>query len=121
MRPIYDVFPADLCAAPADYVGELTPTTNADNTFRVDTCRVVLTPTHVLVATDSPQGPQVVFREPYVTFDRAARPSETSTVTTESGKRLAFRKNETCGCGSRLRSWNPSRTVATLYSSRDPR
>jgi hypothetical protein len=121
MRPIYDVFPADLCAAPADYVGELTPTSAADNTYRVGTCRVVLTQTHVLVAVDSPEGPQIVFREAYVAFERGARPSETSTVTTESGKRLAFRKNETCGCGSRLRSWNPVKTLATMYSSRDPR
>jgi hypothetical protein len=28
-------------------------------------------------------------------------------VITETGKLIAFKKDDNCGCGSRLRSWSP--------------
>jgi len=40
-----------------------------------------------------------------------------SQLLTESGKGLAFRRQDNCGCGSRLRAWNPYKT---LNSIKDP-
>ena len=34
--------------------------------------------------------------------------------TTVSGKRFAFKKDTNCGCGSRLRSWNPYKTLSSI-------
>lgn len=110
MRIIHDLFPAVLTVTSADGASSGT----------VDVARVVLTDEVVVAVVDSPDGPRLVFQERYSSFDRARVAREVSTVVTQSGKTLTFRKDETCGCGSRLRSWNPVGTVRAVYSSQDP-
>jgi len=87
----------------------------------VHTVRVIVTanPPRVLVAHDSTQGPEVIFAEDYdpATLDistyarKEATPGTEAFLTTTSGKQLAFLKDSSCGCGSRLKSWNPFRTL----------
>jgi hypothetical protein len=76
--------------------------------------RIIVTNEHVLVAKDSPQGPQIVFRETYETFIPSEKAIEDSYVVTSSGKMLAFKKDTGCGCGSRLRGWNPYKTLNSM-------
>ncbi len=57
-----------------------------------------------MVVVDDPSGPKLIFNE-NITFH--SKDEKVHRVITESGKMIAFRKDETCGCGSRLRSWSP--------------
>ena len=108
-RLLYDLFPAVLTVASPD-----------GSSGRVDACRVLLTDEVLVAVVDSPPGPQAVFREGYASFDRAASTTGTSTVVTATGRTLTFAKDTACGCGSRLRSWNPLGALAAVSSSQDP-
>lgn len=80
--------------------------------------RVVVSQDRVIIAVDDVKGPQVVFSEgidPSKYF--RGNSSKDSYVTTLSGKKIAWRKDSACGCGSRLRSWRPFRIMG---SSKDP-
>lgn len=114
-----DVFPALLRLAPPDSLSDITTLNirgDAPQGSRfLDRCRVVIIQDKVLVALDSPTGPQLVFSERVI---ETRHVEKTSYVKTESGKILAFTKDENCGCGSRLRSWNPYGNI--VGSSEDP-
>jgi hypothetical protein len=75
---------------------------------------VIVTDEHVVVAKDSSEGPQIVFREAYETFFPSEDPKIDSRVVTKTGKMLAFKKDTGCGCGSRLRGWNPYQTLNSI-------
>jgi hypothetical protein len=104
-----DVFPAVIALAEPgsleNYM-ELTPKGAAPKgTRRLDRCRVVVFNDMLMVAIDSPEGAKLVFREAchsYIKDDQKIH-----RVITESGKIVSFRKDDNCGCGSRLRTWNP--------------
>lgn len=121
MKIKYDLFPAHVAAATPELLQDpLTlcskPTT--EGAYYVQTARVIVTDTHVLIAQDSPEGANIIFNEPYSpeNFFKSVTPEEDSILITSSGKVLAFKKDTNCGCGSRLRSWNPYKT---LYSIKD--
>jgi hypothetical protein len=118
MQIIYDVFPAHVAVAPAGLceLSEMTAFPPPEGAYRVDKARVVVTATHVMVAKDMDGGPAVIFREEYSELVKNSKDND-SFVKTSSGKMLAFRKDTTCGCGSRLRGWNP---FTVLHSSSDP-
>lgn len=82
----------------------------------VSRTRVIVTDALVLVAGDSMHGPMLIFREAIASSEINKR-SESSSVITTSGKVLSFVKDENCGCGSRLKGWNP---YQQLYSTKDP-
>lgn len=119
----HDIFPAFVALLPADdptpleelRSGPLYPKTAR----QVITARVVVFNNRITIAVDGDQGPKVIFNQPIATatFQKSAKPSEDSFVQTLSGVKVAYRKDENCGCGSRLRSWNPYRT---LNSKLDP-
>lgn len=108
-RLLHDLFPATLTVTSPD-----------GSSGRVDACRVLLTDEVLVAVVDSPTGPLVVFREGYASFDRAASATGTSTVVTSTGRTVTFTKDTACGCGSRLRSWNPLGALAAVSSSQDP-
>lgn len=123
-----DVFPALVAVAPASHtpLDAADPATTATTYGRVnsaaghvqvDKCRVVVTLDRVLVFQDAPGGPSLIFSERIasytpppsqrtLTIRTQATPRE-ATITTDSGKTLAFRRATGCGCGSRLRSFDP--------------
>lgn len=106
-----DVFPALFVLAGSDYRDPITSNTslNHPSVRRMDAVRIVVTNTHILVAQDSPHGPSLVFKEEIDpnTYKGAATKGDDTTVTTIFGRRFAFRKDNSCGCGSRLRTWRP--------------
>lgn len=107
---IYDLFPAAVLVTPRD------PETNemlTDHTFEIGSARVVVTEDRALVAIDSPTGPVMVMDVPYTpgNFTKASSMYKDSTVTASTGQTLVFKKDDSCGCGSRLRSWNPYSTI----------
>jgi hypothetical protein len=121
MKILLDVFPTNFAIVPPTIltdVHDLNPVSPPKGGALVQTTRVIVTDTHITVAQDAPGGAQIIFNERYSLFEKATKDTETSYVITESGKAIAFRKDTNCGCGSRLRSWNPYKT---LNSIRDPK
>lgn len=114
---LLDRFPCHLAAIAAGKVEDVTtlrsfePTKGANY---LEITRVIVTDEMVIVAKDSPEGPQIVFREAYETFIPSEKAAEDSWVVTKTGKMLAFKKDTGCGCGSRLRGWNPYRTLNSI-------
>lgn len=120
MRAVSDVFPALVWVAPPDSVGldELKiPGPYPEGTRKVDRVRVVLLGDNILIAQDTPEGPKLVFKEKYL---HRHVEDKNQAVLTESGKVVAFKKDASCGCGSRLRGWNPYGQNSSVYSSQDP-
>jgi hypothetical protein len=121
MKIIYDIFPAHLSVAPAEYSDDefsIKSQGNPDGVFYKDVTRVVIVEDPnghtVWVAQDSPTGPNIIFQERLATYHQADKPEQDSHAKTVSGKILAFSKDNNCGCGSRLRSWNPYRTLHSI-------
>ncbi len=105
-----DVFPAIIYIAPPKSVEnpqDLNMTgERPQGTRKLDRCRVVVFNSKIHVAVDSPEGPKVVFREALIEYFKDATGNSHHAVT-ESGKIIVFDRDNNCGCGSRLRSWNP--------------
>lgn len=112
-----DVFPATLNV---DY--------QTGESRTVHRARVVVTesPPRVLVFTDSSQGPQVVFSDNVLSYQQPERPRklrdlytpETQTYhVTTAGAALSFVKDGGCGCGSRLKGFNPFPAITALAAT----
>jgi hypothetical protein len=114
-----DTFPAIVVVTPPNSVENLATMTTSlpvpEGAKRLDRVRVVVLDGKVMIAIDSPQGPQLIFREAIVEI---LVEGQLVRVRTESDKAIAFIKDHNCGCGSRLRSWNPY--GGTMSSSKDP-
>jgi hypothetical protein len=120
MQIIYDVFPAHFSiAAPDVYtdVHDMTSSPPPANAFYLGTTRIILTEDEIIVAQDAAGGPQIMFKEKYVSFEKSQKVDQDSYVVTVNNKTIAFKKDTNCGCGSTLRGWNPYRT---LNSTRNP-
>jgi hypothetical protein len=120
MQIVVDVFPAHFQLTPAGHLEDVNvlnahPPTKDPDIYYLATTRVVLSETTVTVAQDAPTGPMIVFQEKYSREDLIGPEGEKKTyrLTTESGKMLAFQKDTNCGCGSRLRGWNPYKTLTS--------
>lgn len=116
-RIVLDRFPCHLSALAPGELEDVTKLRSFEPTpgaRYLETTRVIVTDEHILVAKDAPEGPQVVFREAYETFIPSEDPKTDSWVVTKTGKMLAFKKDTGCGCGSRLRGWNPYKTLNSI-------
>lgn len=116
-----DCFPATAVFTAADFpvpVEELQSRPPTPKAASLPITRVVVSSDRVVVAVDDVTGPKVVFSEG---IDPGSYHRGTSTkdsyVTTLTGKKVAWRKDTQCGCGSRLRSWRPFKIMG---SSKDP-
>lgn len=121
-----DVYPASLVVAPASSPEpasalRLPGPDDPHGRRRLDKVRVLVTDTHVYVFEDSSNGPQVIFSETFTDYTPpipqhrrrvrdAMNPSE-ATLTTQSGKTLAFSRQSGCGCGSRLKTFDPFKII----------
>ena len=119
MKIEVDIFPAHVQVAPPNVftdVSTLNSYPHQEGAFYVGTTRVIVMDVEnqkiILVAQDSPQGAQIIFKEKIATF--IDQIDDTYRLITVSGKTLAFSKDHNCGCGSRLRSWNPYKTVNSM-------
>lgn len=106
----------------ADVFPSITTITAPDgiSTRQVHTARIIATENRVLIAQDGPKGPELVFSQPYDPNSLQTPETRTGvyTLTTDSGMTLSFYKDSACGCGSRLRSWNPFK--GSLMSVKNP-
>jgi len=112
MRKVADVFPAIIKVAPEGSLEDfstLQPVGVApQGTRRLDRCRVVVLADTLMVVVDSPEGPELVFREKVIELSTEGKVTH---ALTENNKAVAFQKDTNCGCGSRLRSWNPYKSI----------
>lgn len=119
MRIQADVFPAvATLASPGSLedIDTLLPRGGAPKGSRkVDACRITVVDGLLLIAVDSPTGPRLVFKEKIESYSKKERIYR---VKTETGKYVAFAKDNNCGCGSRLRTWNPYKNI--LNAQGDP-
>lgn len=119
----HDVFPAFVAVLPAEDPTLLTDMTSGPlypkQARQIITARVVVFNNRITIAIDGNDGPKVVFNQEIdpSSFIKAPKPSQDSFIQTTKGIKIAYRKDENCGCGSRLRSWNPYRI---LQSKNDP-
>jgi len=114
---LLDRFPCHLVAISAGKLEDVTELRSFEPTKGsnyLEITRVIVTDEHIVVAKDGPEGPQIVFRETYETFIPSKEVTKDSFVITSSGKMLAFKKDTGCGCGSRLRGWNPYNTLGSI-------
>lgn len=118
MKVIYDLFPARVRVIPSERISReelstTTVTTRIPDSRMVDAVRIVISDDTVMIAADSSNGPTLIFREKYSKedLDLQKKPKSISRLTTSTGKMLIFEKDSNCGCGSRLRGWNPYRTL----------
>ena len=121
--PRFDLFPAFVVFVPKsdtiDPADIRSAPPHPKQARNFDKARIIVTQTDIMVAIDSETGPKIIFKEEIIpdSFVRSADKTKDSYVTAKNGTKLAFRKNDACGCGSRLRSWNPYRT---LHSTKNP-
>lgn len=112
-----DLFPAIVSIADPgsmEDINELMPRGQAPKgTRKVDSCRVTIINGQLLIGVDSPDGPRLVFREAVTFYEKKDRIHR---AITETGKFLAFKRDDNCGCGSRLRSWNPYKNIITAQA-----
>jgi hypothetical protein len=132
MQIKYDLFPAQafVCPPPTPEENEAlnndytTLTVFSDRAIkhsrRVDAVRVVVYEDVVMIAADGQSGPMLIFKEGYdkSTLDLTTQRNKgVSRLVTTSGKIVVFSKDNNCGCGSKLRTWNP---YNIMYSTKDP-
>ena len=122
MKVLHDIFPARVLVAPQNHgihAEQLTTKISQPQppTRLVEAVRVLITDSRVLIAADSHKGPVTIFSEPIEQLNWSGNARTESSLTTSTGKTIIFVRDDSCGCGSRLRSWNP---YNTLHSSKDP-
>ena len=120
MRVRADVFPAIISVAPADSPNgpaTLSKRTPEDHRY-LEKTRVVVTVDTLLIFQDSSSGPELIFSERIadytppppnrtLTIRTRAGATREALVTLDSGKTVAFTRQQGCGCGSRLKSFDP--------------
>lgn len=120
MKINVDLFPSHFSVAPAglfENVSEMVaqPVRRSKKVFYVSKTRIIVWESpegnFITVASDSPEGAKIVFQQKYVEMTEN---NGIYRILTSDGKMLAFEKDSNCGCGSRLRSWNPYRTIQSI-------
>lgn len=113
-----DVFPATVVIVQADFevpeegLHSRPPTEGA---AAIPIARVTVSHDRIWVVKDDVSGPLVVFsQEIDPTTHYKGSVHVDSTITTVNGIKLAWRKDTQCGCGSRLRSWRPYKTMGSV-------
>lgn len=116
-----DSFPATVAITAADFetpVEDLRSQPPTKGAASLTITRVVVSGDRIVIAVDDVTGPKVVFSEGIDPAQHFKGNSTTdSYVTTLTGKKIAWRRDAQCGCGSRLRSWRPFKIMG---SSKDP-
>jgi len=113
-----DTFPATLVVTAPDFetpVEELKSRPPTAGAAYLAITRVIVTHDVVIVLVDDVAGPKIVFQEridPSMHYKGSIYVD--SYITTISGKKLAWRKDTACGCGSRLRSYRPFNSMSSI-------
>ena len=114
-RIVADFFPARLLlAAPQIFEStfdmalpeEREPKRIPEGTYYVDVCRIVFTQNEIVIAVEEEDGVRIIFRDKYSPIHNVSQ--DIDRIITTTGRMLVFEVDSTCGCGARLKSWNPS-------------
>ena len=114
---LHDIFPTYVAFLPASDplpVDQLRSAPPSPNSHQVSTARVIVTDQRVIIAIDGDNSASVIMNEAYVpdSYQKAKNASkDDSYLVTVSGTKVAYRRDDNCGCGSRLRSWNAYQIV----------
>ena len=115
MRLQADVFPAEAIFAPPNVISDLDLFTMEspvpEGGKKLGRIRIIVLNDVITIGQDSPTGIVVIFQDGVQQYKKEARVHK---VLTTTGKALVFTKDTNCGCGSRLKSWNPYGKI--LYS-----
>jgi len=117
MQLTLDVFPCNAVAVPAgfiDSVHELSVRPPHTGATYLEVCRILIADNNLVIAMDAPTGAQIVFQEQIAELFLGTKPEYLTRVVTVTGKMIAFYKDNGCGCSSRLRSWNPYKTLTSM-------
>lgn len=116
MSRYFEVFPAIMALVPAEHetdASDLNPAAVVPGGVNLNTVKIVVAQGRVFIGKDESAGPVTIFAEEVdptsVHIDR-----DKGYLTTTSGRKLAWIKDNACGCGSRLRSWRPYRNVGSV-------
>lgn len=114
MKIIQDLFPAEAILRTAYDQPLDSMHFSIENGHQIKDARIIITPTHIIIAQDGPGGANIVFKEEYDPGKYLRDPERRGMhrIETLAGRQLAFRITTSCGCGSRLRSWNPYQALA---------
>lgn len=119
MQILVDVFPAHVAIVlpgSLENIEDLKSDPPTKDATYIQTARVVMTEDTIYVAIDSYKGPLITFIEGYTrdNYYQAVSKTDDYRVMTNTGKMIAFKKDTNCGCGSRLRGWNPYKTITAM-------
>jgi len=124
VKILYDNFPLRARVFASDVVSDdefltVSITEQRARSRLVTALRAVVTDEIIMIAADSDKGPVLLFKERYDpnTLMITKGVEKLLRVRTLSGKTIVIERDANCGCGSKLRGWNPYKTV---YSSKDP-
>lgn len=116
MQITLDLFPCNFVAVPPGFIADVNELSvrppHKGAAFR-DVCRILVADGNLVIAQDSPTGAQIIFQEKIAELYNGVKPEFLTRVVTESGKMVVFYKDNGCGCSSRLRSWNPYKTLSS--------
>jgi hypothetical protein len=115
----FDVFPANVVICPDNSIDTLDPRYvmavqqhGVSGAKYVDTGRVIASEGILYVGVDSSTGPVTFFREAFI--QQIDETNSIARFVTESGKIISAKRDNGCGCGSRLKNWSP---INSLYSA----
>ena len=127
IKVIHDIFPAKIQAISQDAAIRLnfSEFTQSDllhlhspEVRTVENLRVVIVEEEgyktILIASDSSEGPGVVFAEQLTQFNPSLSPHDQSKAQTLSGKIVTYEKMEDCNCSSKLKGWSPFKAMRAL-------
>ena len=109
-----DLFPALVAVYPSSVLsGAVSPFSgfgvSNDGATKFYESRVIVHKNLVIVGADSPRGPQTMFK---ANVSEVFKDGSYTRVLTSQGDLVVFAKSKGCGCGTRLRSWNPYGSVS---------
>lgn len=111
MQVINDIFPAVVTVHPSP----------EEPPFKIINARIVISNTRLIVATDQPEGPMVVYTEDIDAADLVRIERNQYEIEATSGRKISWIKDSSCGCGSRLRTWRPfGYLTSTAEGTGDP-
>jgi len=118
-----DIFPAIISLTQADSplaLSDLRSAPPSEGGIQINTARLIITGNRLIIGKDTGTGPQIVYSQEIDPDTYFANPSQRddSYVVALNGTKIAFKKDDQCGCGSRLKSWNPYKSI--MGSSKDP-
>jgi hypothetical protein len=110
----HDMFPAYVAIISAAHNTKLEDMTSSPlfpkDALQVEKARVIVFDDYIIIAVDGDNGHRVIL-EGAVIPETFVKTKTNCYITTKTGAKITYMKDTNCGCGSRLKSWNPYTTL----------